>query len=524
MQGPSRKSSPAPRPSRVNVTLSTKISSAFVAATLIIVVAMMAFQSIATARDARRREGLSHEVSHALAQMSAALVLAESSQRGYLLTRDARFLAPYERAIESGQRRLARLHALTRDDPVERASLRGLDPLVLRNVAQMNAALEAHRRGDGAEALRMLSTDGQETVAELQALTDAIGAAEQRTLRGQREVIDRQLGLASTVIVLGSALAFVILVSLNFSIRREVVAREQDRALIQDQKASLEAQARELMGSQRSLTEQVEKQQAQATELERVNRELDAEMREREGLIVALTRSNHELDQFAYVASHDLKAPLRGIASLADWIREDLGAAVTPGAAENLKLLFGRVHRMEALIEGILTYSRAARVKEGPVRVDTAAMLAELIELMAPPEGIFVRVEGPMPEVVCERVPFQQVWMNLVGNAIKHGGSGDVVLRSKDLGTHWEFSVQDHGPGIAAQYHDRIFGIFQTLSSRDQVEGTGIGLAIVKKIVESRGGKVSVESAPGEGSTFAFTWAKKHSVPESAHITSRRAS
>ncbi len=223
----------------------------------------------------------------------------------------------------------------------------------------------------------------------------------------------------------------------------------------------------------------------------------------------ALEASNRELDQFAYVASHDLKAPLRGIANLATWIGEDLGDAVEGEVAEHLQLLQGRVHRMEGLIDGILQYSRAGRVREEPARVEVAELLDEVVELLAPPEHASVEVAGEMPVLHTERLPLQQVFMNLIGNAVKYGGERPRIrITARPAGDAWEFAVRDEGPGIAPEYHERIFGIFQMLEARDRVEGTGIGLSIVKKLVESRGGRVWVESAEGAGSTFRFVWGR----------------
>lgn len=226
----------------------------------------------------------------------------------------------------------------------------------------------------------------------------------------------------------------------------------------------------------------------------------------------ALEASNRELDQFAYVASHDLKAPLRGISNISTWIEEDMPEGVSPEVKEHLELLRGRVHRMEGLIDGILHYSRAGRTRGNPEKVDTRELLSEVVELIAPPEQVRIEVGEGMPVLWSERLPLQQVFMNLIGNAIKYAG-GDaplVQVSARELGAQWEFAVRDNGPGIAPEYHERIFGIFQMLEARDKVEGTGIGLSIVKKLVESRGGRVWVESEEGAGSTFRFLWPGAH--------------
>jgi signal transduction histidine kinase len=136
--------------------------------------------------------------------------------------------------------------------------------------------------------------------------------------------------------------------------------------------------------------------------------------------------------------------------------------------------------------------------------------VADVIELMAPPKEIKIEVAADMPSVSAERIPLQQVFMNLIGNAIKHTGktSPQIDVSWSDAGPFIEFSVGDNGQGIAPQYHERIFGIFQTLEARDKVEGTGIGLSVVQKIVDAKGGRVWVESEVGRGAKFKFLWPK----------------
>ncbi|MEG3866735.1 PAS domain S-box protein [Microcoleus sp. Z1_B2] len=224
-----------------------------------------------------------------------------------------------------------------------------------------------------------------------------------------------------------------------------------------------------------------------------------------------LRKRNQELDQFAYVVSHDLKAPLRAIANLSSWIEEDLSESMTEDTLHQMNLLRGRVYRMEGLIEGLLQYSRVGRIQVPSEMVKVENLLAEIIDSLAPPSGFEVKVEPKMPTFVAERLLLQQVFSNLISNAIKHNRSesGHVNISVKELDDFYEFSVEDDGPGIDPQYHDKVFVIFQTLEARDKVENTGIGLSLVKKIVEGQGGTISLESAEGEGATFRFTWPKQ---------------
>jgi PAS domain S-box-containing protein len=225
-------------------------------------------------------------------------------------------------------------------------------------------------------------------------------------------------------------------------------------------------------------------------------------------LAAALKRSNDELDQFAYITSHDLKAPLRGIANLSKWIEEDSVEKLGPQAQRHLEMLRGRVNRMEALINGLLQYSRVGREKVSTQAVDTRALLADILELLDPPPAFTITLPADLPTIRTSRLRLQQV--NLLSNAIKHHHrtDGRIDIACRDVGQFYEFSVSDDGPGIDPRFHERIFVIFQTLAPRDRVEAAGVGLSLVKKIVEEQGGTTRIDSSPGKGATFTFTWPK----------------
>ncbi|HEY7490074.1 MAG TPA: CHASE domain-containing protein, partial [Candidatus Tectomicrobia bacterium] len=225
-----------------------------------------------------------------------------------------------------------------------------------------------------------------------------------------------------------------------------------------------------------------------------------------------LRSSNQELEQFAYVASHDLKAPLRGIAHLTTWIEEDLTDVLESDLRQKMGLLRGRVRRLETLLDDLLEYSRVGRVTETVKVVDTRALVTDVTTLLAPPEGFSVIIAETLPTFDTAEKPLRQVFMNLLSNAIKHHDrpDGHIEVTVQDQSEYYEFLVTDDGPGISPVFHTRIFQMFQTLKSRDEVEGSGMGLALVKKVVEGQGGAIHVESDDTHrGTTMRFTWRKQ---------------
>jgi PAS domain S-box-containing protein len=225
-----------------------------------------------------------------------------------------------------------------------------------------------------------------------------------------------------------------------------------------------------------------------------------------------LMRSNKDLEQFAYVASHDLKAPLRAIEVLVQWIAEGLEGYDKNGVQENLTLLGKRTARLNRLLDDLLAYSRAGRKVGTHKQVDSHALVLDVAQLLNPPETISISIEGKLPTFHTHGTPLEQVFRNLISNAIKHhpGPQGRIVISCEEEGDQYVFSVQDDGEGIPKEYAERVFEMFQTLKSRDQVEGSGMGLAIVNRIVQWQNGRVWFEPSPGgRGAVFRFQWKKR---------------
>ncbi len=225
-------------------------------------------------------------------------------------------------------------------------------------------------------------------------------------------------------------------------------------------------------------------------------------------LINELEAANSELKDFAYIVSHDLKAPLRGIGSLTDWLIQDYSELMDDDGKSHLKMLKGRVRRMHNLIEGILQYSRVGKVKDHIIKLDLNHLLEEVIDSVVPTDKFTVLIEGELPIIYNDATRVKQIFMNLISNAVKYNDKekGEVKIACQSIDEdNWQFCITDNGPGIDEKYHTKIFQIFQTLNARDKVESTGIGLTVVKKIIEYNKGKIWLTSKNGEGTSFYFT-------------------
>jgi PAS domain S-box-containing protein len=600
------------------LSLRSKIAAGLLTALLVAAVTGMSLFTVFRTVESLEEVNHSSEVLLEQQRLLRYLVDAETAARGFAISDSVSFIAPFDSADVAVPRAIAHLRSMMADHPAMTPKLDSLESYAKFQL-YLNRQLIDIRRKQGFQATQELINTAQSkrVMDQTRAIAAQMADEESRVLRRRARQQERDKELAFLVIGIGGGIAFLLSLFIMWGIRRDVIERDAQRAVIEKQSREMKRQAQRL-AIQRSESQALARQMTallestdtgfygmdregmctfinpagahmlgyEAEELigkqlhgalhykhedgtpypaeecpiyvaNREGRSAAAETEvfwrkdgtavpvqystspmidagehrgavvafaditlrkqqeaEREQLIKALGRSNQELDQFAYVASHDLKAPLRGIANLSQWIEEDLGDKLGGENKSQMELLRGRVHRMEALIDGILQYSRAGRVKAKPEPIDTGALVRDVVELMSPPKGVKINIAADMPTVRSEKVPLQQVFMNLIGNAVKYGrGDADQIdISWADAGDFCEFSVTDNGPGIAPQYHERIFGIFQTLEARDKVEGTGIGLSVVQKMVEAKGGSVRVKSDVGQGATFTFSWPKVESA------------
>lgn len=478
---------------------------------ILLLTAAASFWSIRGLSVLTQRVEHTYKVMQEVETITSVLKDAQAGTRGYLLTGDTVYLRPYSMATGQLPASLARVQALTADNRPQQARLDSLRQLVEQEFRILRPLTEIKTSLSKSAMQTLLDTDRQ-TLRRVRMLYGRIKKNE-TALLAQRSALQDVFEKATPIVVLVSAvLAVLIVVWLVTKIVKELA----DNRRLQDELATVNGEISRRITQIRTLTEQVvqgdytvkitdsaeDNLGGLATSLNRMTQTLNISFS-------ALEKRNQELDQFAYVASHDLKAPLRGLITIVKWIEEEQAAELSPQLRTYLDQMKGRLSRLEDLINGLLAYARVGRVAQPPATVDVAQLLTEVAELVVPTD-FTLHLDPTLPTFVTDRLGLQQVFTNLLSNAVKYHqrGAGQLAISSREAGRCYEFRVQDDGPGIAPEYHQKIFLLFQTLRDRHTAESTGIGLSIVKKIIDEHQGTIRVESAPGQGAGFIFTWPK----------------
>ncbi|RSK35950.1 sensor histidine kinase [Hymenobacter metallilatus] len=433
----------------------------------------------------------------------------QSQVRGYLLLNDSTYLPGFYASIPEARKDLEALQLLTTDN---RQQQQRLDTLQ-RDVQLEFAYLRRWTRlTPSTDAVRQLVRQDRDRQLRLRQLIGRVQREENRLLQERRQQQDFFENTTPVALLVSAILATLIVFWLFTKITKELRANEELQAELTRTNADvarriqlIESLANRVVQGDYSVKISDQEQDTLgnlATSLNHMTQTLDTSF-------AALENRNRELDQFAYVASHDLKAPLRGVVTVVKWIEDELPHELSPQMRQYLDMMKGRLHRLEDLINGLLAYARAGRTERKLEPVAVQQLVAEVTELVVPPT-FRVETPAPLPLLTTDRLSLQQVFTNLIGNAAKYHNRPDgvITVTARDLGECYEFRVQDDGPGIAPQFHQKVFLMFQTLRDRNTAESTGIGLSIVKRIVEEQKGTIHIESEEGQGAAFVFTWPK----------------
>jgi signal transduction histidine kinase len=427
------------------------------------------------------------------------MIEMQSGFRGFLLTGQKSFLQPFYEGMKSvptllkEQRTLINTHAqVTKLDSIEALHFRWLDYANSLITTRLDTFPEASARYRELFETKLKMEVGKKMNDRIQKIFLSFDNDEYQIRQVRRKVLQQSITNTRNISLLLTVISIVLALLSSLYFIRTITGRIGKMVTLADKISK---------GEFRTIDD------VKRDELNKLAVSLNSMSQTLEKNFNELTKKNKELDQFAYVVSHDLKAPLRGIANVISWIEEDHGEEISEAVRNDLQRIKGRTNRLENMINGLLEYARIGKIKKGTELVDLQSMVSEIAELIVPKSFSF-RIESALPSIRTERIHIEQVFTNLISNAVKYNKKekGSIVISARQLEKHYEFSVTDDGPGIEQEYFDKIFIIFQTLQERDAFESTGVGLAIVKKIIEDHKGTISVSSSVGKGSTFTFTW------------------
>ncbi len=419
--------------------------------------------------DANRWISHTQDVIRESNSLIGAILEAETGVRGYTITQKSEFLEPYNQAIKEIPVNIEELEKSIQDNPQQQQRLKEIERQITSRLNLLTQILNQLKTSkEFTPQFIELFISGKVEMDRVRNSVNILKAEEWRLLNIRQRRL-KQVGQITEILqwttVGFNLIGYIVAIKLYYRAENELNAKLKELAL-----------------SNNNLVETNQ----------------------------LVKKRNQELDRFTYVVSHDLKAPLRAISNLSTWIEEDLEGELEEDTKDNLILLRNRVQRMNNFIDGLLEYSRAGKVKAAKSTVDVSQLLSEIIDSLAPSSAFTISIDDKMPLLHTEAILLQQVFSNLISNAIKHHDRdrGNVKISVEEREPYYLFSVADNGGGIAAEHQEKIFEIFQTLRGKDATDSTGIGLSIVKKIVENQGGKIWLESELGMGSTFFFTWSK----------------
>ncbi|WP_170172621.1 sensor histidine kinase [Hymenobacter rigui] len=494
----------------MGLKLNTKIVLGFVIAVgVLLLTSAVAWYSIQQLGYYTRQVEHTYRVLESASSLRGHLRDAQSQVRGYLLLNDSTYLPGFYQSQPLIDEDFDALQLLTLDNPQQQTRLDTLQ----RGLREEITFLERWAKmPPSTEVVRRLVREDRARQMALRELITRIQVNEKVLLKERQRRQDFFENTTPAAIVISAILATIIVFWLFTKITRELRANEELQAELTRTNADvarrisiIEALANRVVAGDYTVKISDQEQDSLgnlATSLNHMTQALDTSF-------TALENRNRELDQFAYVASHDLKAPLRGVVTVVKWIEDELPHELSPQMRQYLDMMKGRLHRLEDLINGLLAYARAGRTERKLEEVSVQQLVEEVTELVVPPT-FRVETPAPLPVLTTDRLSLQQVFTNLIGNAAKYHNRPDglITVTARDLGECFEFRVQDDGPGIAPQFHQKVFLMFQTLRDRNTAESTGIGLSIVKRIIEEQKGSIHIESEEGQGAAFIFTWHK----------------
>ncbi|MGW2152026.1 sensor histidine kinase [Nonomuraea sp. NPDC001699] len=491
-----------------------------IAAVSVLVVTCVVVATVMLDRTARLSDQVILRISPArieAAQLRSTLIDQETGVRGFLLTGNEDFLEPYTAGVEAERRSRERIAALIGDRPELKGELQAVSDTAAAWRRDYAEPLTADKRADGVISASRIES-GKHAFDEIRALLDRQDDRLAKTRqRAQEELarVEQVRNLAFVIMLIlfllaGVAMAVLLRRAIGRPLdelreaARDIAGGDFDRVIPVSGPADIREVARDVESMRTKIVFALDESRKQHVLLREQAAGLDAQAEE-------LRRSNAELEQFAYVASHDLQEPLRKIATFCQLLQKRYGDVLDERGVQYIHFAVDGATRMQVLINDLLTFSRVGRLYDDrkPVELEESLDKA-LVDLSTVIEETGAEIErpDPLPNVIGDPTMLGMLWQNLVGNALKFRAPGRaprVRITCEQREKEWLFSVTDNGIGVDAEFADKIFVIFQRLHSREAYSGTGIGLAMCKKIVENHGGTIWLDTGHTEGARISFT-------------------
>lgn len=501
--------------------LSEKIvASGFALALLLLSgVGVASYLSLQRLIEHRRWVAHTYQVLDAINDTLSGVTEAESARRGYILAdRNRIFLAAYDDGRQKADRGIKAVRQLTSDNLAQQRRLNELEPLVDQRLALLQRSLDLLQQNPSDLATQIaLTSQGGVLQQQVEAKLQVMDNEEQTLLQQRSETAEESVVQTTAIGAVGFCLSFGLLAGVYFLLQRQIRVRRRAETALHQANEQLEARVQERTAqlSQMNISLQaeiMERQQAQQA-LQQVKEGLEIKVQERTAelkqLNEDLVRSNQELEQFAYVASHDLQEPLRAVTGYTQLLVQDYQDRLDESAQEYTAFIVDGARRMQQLIQDLLAYSRVGTRDLVFVSTDCNLVLNQALDNLqvAIAENQAIIHSESLPTVTVDKNQLVQLFQNLLGNAIKFRREAppQVQISAELNGNEWIFRIRDNGIGMKSRYLVRIFEIFKRLHTRTEFSGTGIGLAICKKIVDRHGGRIWAESEPGVGTAFYFT-------------------
>jgi len=469
---------------------------------LLLGIEALLYHSTAKQAETTRLVARTHEVLSGIQELILRLTDAETARRGFIMTGQDRYLTHYSNAVERVSRAFSHLRDLTKDDLRQQQACAALDPLIRDRFEVYSQSIRGQLSGADRDTQLRLTEKGQNIMEEIRTQIGRMETGERGLRRTRQAAAEANFKQTRRFALVSSAASVTMLVLVFVLLIRENARRQRAEADLQKINEELETRVRQRTAE---LTQALAGHERAEQEIKKLNEGLEQRVAERTAQLEA---ANQELEAFSYSVSHDLRAPLRHVGGFVEMLRQEAANDLSAKGRQYVGVISDSANQMGRLIDNLLSFSRMGRTEMRKIRINMEELLQEVVqETRRDTEGRAIEWNiGPLPTVMGDRSMLKQVWVNLVSNAVKFTRGRQParieIHCQKGQNQEWQFCICDNGAGFDMKYAEKLFGVFQRLHRADEFEGTGIGLANVRRIVHRHGGRTWAEGIVNQGAAF----------------------